>query len=720
MQKIIILTFLLFNFLMLSAQNNIPFIDFKIEANGILDEKVWEELTPFNNFQNFFPINEGKANFDTDVKIYQDGKYLNIAIVYHDSLAEVRVNSLKRDNYFAGFHLSDCVGVIIDPYNNQNRGYFFAVNGQGTQLDALIANYDNENLSWDALWESGHSVQGTDKVYEMKIPLSSFSYDENISQWSFQFYTRDAKDRMYTVWNKFDRGFLQFDTRFLKSIELENLQPSKTAKATIIPAITAGYSKDEIAKTDDTNFQPSIDLQYKVTDGLRIDATINPDFSQVEVDQQVTNLTRFNIVFPERRNFFIENSDMFSTLQVANNINPFYSRFIGASQDILMGLKLSGNASPNTRIGLLNVQSKKGDFETSENYTVAVVKQQMGKIFNATGYLINRQTTDGFSFKNNFNRVGGVKANYLSKNRRWSGFTTYSHSFNNNESGDGHAFSIENSYNTRTWSFTSKINSVGKNYFTDIGFVPRLNNFDASNNTITREGYTEFSQSILYNYYPKNQNTVQSFRPINARLNLFLDEQGDLYESNYFYNTALFFSNQMSTYVNVYHDDIKLKYAFDPIRNGNLILPGDFKNTAVRIGFNSDYTRNIYGSANVQFGSFYKGNRTRLGGNVGYRFLPLLSFEINYEYNTLAFDKIGNQNLHLFGMSAEVFFSNKLNWTTYFQYNEQVDNFNINSRLQWEYKPLSFVYLVFSDNYSESFLHKNWGISLKVNRRFNF
>ena len=260
---------------------------------------------------------------------------------------------LKRDDYGAGFHLSDCVGLVVDPYNNQNRGYFFAVNGKGTQLDALIANFDNENLGWDALWESGCSVQGADKIYEMKIPLSTFSYDENISNWSFQFYTRDAKDRMYTVWNKFERGFLQFDTRFLKSLSVENLKPSKAARTIIIPAVTTNYQKDLDANLEDTRFQPGLDVQYKVSDGLRVDATINPDFSQVDVDQQVTNLTRFNIVFPERRNFFVENSDMFTTLHIANNINPFYSRFIGASQDIVFGLNLSGNVSPNTRIGVI-------------------------------------------------------------------------------------------------------------------------------------------------------------------------------------------------------------------------------------------------------------------------------------------------------------------------------------------------------------------------------
>ena len=295
------------------------------------------------------------------------------------------------------------------------------VNGAGTQLDALIADYDDENLSWDALWESGHAVRGTDKIYELKIPLSSFSYDEQLPSWNFQFYTRDAKNRLYTVWNKFERGFLQFDTRFLKPLEMEGLQPVRTSKTTLIPAVTIGHQNDISDNRTETRFQPSLDAQYKISDGLRLDLTINPDFSQVDVDQQVTNLTRFNIVFPERRNFFIENSDMFTTLGAAEDINPFFSRFIGASQDILFGFKLSGNVSPNTRIGWLNVQSKETELDNGQNYAVAVVKQQLGPVFNATGYLVNRQATDGFSLENDHNRVAGFKFNYLGKSRKWSG-----------------------------------------------------------------------------------------------------------------------------------------------------------------------------------------------------------------------------------------------------------------------------------------------------------
>jgi len=720
MSKSNLLSIILFLFSFQLIGQSLVFIPKEIQADGQLLESSWDNVQSMSGFYNFFPINDGLAKFDTEVKMYHDGKYLNIAMVYHDSLAENRVNSLKRDNYGAGFHLSDCVGVIIDPYNNQNRGYFFAINAEGTQLDALIANYDNENLGWDAIWESGNTNSNTDKVYEFKIPLSTFSYEADINQWSFQFYTRDAKDRMYTVWNKFERGFLQFDTRFLKPILVEDLIPSKTAKTTIIPALTAGFQKDLISE-DNTNFlRPSLDVQQKISAGLRLDLTLNPDFSQVEVDQQVTNLSRFNIVFPERRNFFLENSDMFTTLGLANNINPFNSRFIGANQNILLGIKLSGNVSPSTRIGLLNIQSEKGNVQEAQNYTVASIKQQFNDVFNATGYLVNRQTTEKFSFVNDFNRVGGLKMNYLSKNRKWSGFTSYSHSFNDNINGEAGAFTIENNYNTRTLAFSTKVNTVGKNYLTDIGFVPRLNNFDALTATIFKEGYTEIYQSISFNKFPENQNCIQSIRPLRAELNTFFDEDLNRFETNIFANSAMFFANQMSVYINGYFDDLKLKYAFDPLRNDKLILPGRYRNASVRVGYNSDYTRDVFGSINFQAGSFFEGNRIRFESNLGYRFLPILTLELNYEYNQLQFDELGNQGLHLLGFTKEIFFNNKLNWTTYVQYNQQADNLNINSRLQWEYKPLSFIYFVYSDNYSEFLGHKDWGISLKINRRLNF
>lgn len=722
MKKILLFLLLLLTQKFLLAQETNPLLLYKdesIKPDGMLDESVWQSIPSLSGFHNFFPLNDGLARKDTEVKIFQNGKHLNIAFIYHDTTENVNVNSLKRDNYGAGFHNSDCVGIIIDPYKNQNRGYFFAMNGAGTKLDALIANYNDESLSWDAIWDGATTVQGTDKIYEFQIPLSVISYDENIQDWNFQFYTRDTKIGVYTVWNKFERGFLQFDTRFLKPIQIENLQPSKTKKTIIIPSVTSTYQKDILNDEDDFDFQPSLDLQYKITDGLRIDATIVPDFSQVDVDQQVTNLTRFNIVFPERRNFFIENSDMFTTLGTSSNVTPFYSRLIGADKEILFGLKLSGNVSENTRIGVLNVQSRLDERDFSENYTVAVLKQQFGAVWNASTYFINTQTLEDASFQDEYNRLLGLKVNYLSKNKKWSGLTTFGRSLNNDLSGKSNMFAIENNYNTRKLSFSSRVNHVGQNYLTKIGFVPRLYNYDPINGFVVRQSYTEIYQSLQMNVYP-NSKHINAWRYLNANASLYLDESGDFSELNLYYNNALFFQNLMSVYVNFYHDIIDLKYAFDPLQNDNFILPGDYTSTAIRMGFNSDFTKSFYGTVNLQYGSFYGGKRSRVGAEAGWRLLPLAAFTINYEYNRLDFDELGQRNLHLFGLTSEIFFNNKLNWTTYFQYNEQANNFNINSRLQWEYKPLSFLYLVYADNYSESLDHKNWSISLKVNRRLNF
>jgi len=344
----------------------------------------------------------------------------------------------------------------------------------------------------------------------------------------------------------------------------------------------------------------------------------------------------------------------------------------------------------------------------------------MGQVFIATAYLVNRQATTEIEGDNSYNRVAGMKVNYLTKNRKWSGFGTYSQSFNKDLSDNNRVFSFENNYQTRTLSFSTKVNSVGKNYLTDVGFVPRIRNFDALTGNVIREGYTQFSQSVFLNVFPENHKSIQTYRALNASVNAFMDDEGDVYEVNSFFNTALFFNNLFAVYLNLYHDDIDLKYAFDPLRNESFILPGKYKNAAARLGFNSDYTKSFYTSINAQFGSFYEGKRSRFGTKIGYRFLPVLNLEVNYEYNSLDFSEAGQQNLHLLGLTAEVFFNNKLNWTTYLQYNEQINNFNINSRIQWEYKPLSFVYLVFSDNYAGDFAHKNWGVSLKVNKRFNF
>lgn len=716
----IISTFLILCAHTMLGQSSIVFHDVAIKADGVLDEKVWQYSTTLSGFHNFYPINEGLAEHDTEVRLFASSTHLNIAFIYHDTTSRVRVNSLKRDKYPTGFHLSDHVGIIIDPYQNQQIGYYFALNGKGCKLDALIANYDEENLSWDVNWEANTSVDKTNKIYEFSIPLSVFGYKATNKTWNFQFYNRDIKSQLYTVYNKFDRGFLQFDTRFAKPLTFDRLEDISTNKVVAIPSITSTAKGDNNSSKTDFSFKPSVDVQYKLTDGLRLDATVNPDFSQVDVDEQQINLTRFSIIFPERRNFFIENSDIFTSLGATDNITPFYSRFIGSDRNIKFGLKLSGNVSKRTRVGLLNVQTDRNSQRAAQNYTVAVAKHQLNPVWNATGYLINRNSTEKWEFSpENYNRIIGLKTNYLSKQRKWSGSGLISQSYTAETNQENIAYAVENNYSTREVSFSTRLSGAQKNYITDIGFVPRLEQYDPETSMPIRQGYTQVFQDLRLLHFP-TQGAFNAIRYFNGSSRLYLDESGNFNELNLYYNAAAWFTNQSSIYVNVYYDDIRLQYAFSPFRNDFYLSPGSYQNKALRLGWNGRNNGDFFYSMNAQTGTFYGGTRNRISANAGFRQLPLFTVEANYVYNRLDFSQAGARDVHLIGIRSEIFFSNSLNWTTYFQYNEQIKNININSRIQWEYKPLSFIYLVVSNNYTERFMEKDWTISFKINRRLTF
>ncbi len=236
------------------------------------------------------------------------------------------------------------------------------------------------------------------------------------------------KNNSWTILKNVKRNYPNFDLRFTEKFTVLEMPDKATSRFTVTPSLTANYQEDVINNSDETTIKPSLDIQYSLTSSLKLDATINPDFSQIDVDQQVTNLTRFAIFFPERRNFFLENADLFSNLGVAG-VNPFYSRRIGQTSAIQFGLKLSGNITPFTRVGVLDVQTDQDEEVASQNYGVLVVEQQLSKNFTTTGFLINRQETDEFEFSNDYNRVAGLNINYKSDNNKWIGLANYGKSF---------------------------------------------------------------------------------------------------------------------------------------------------------------------------------------------------------------------------------------------------------------------------------------------------
>ncbi|MFY0629222.1 MAG: carbohydrate binding family 9 domain-containing protein [Flavobacteriaceae bacterium] len=709
---------LIFTLGVFAQTSEIKFLNTEVSIDGDLKEKVWQELQESTGFYNHMPTDIGLAKNQTSVKIFHNGEYLYIGAIYNDSISRRQVSSLKRD---VSIGISDAFVVVLDTQNQQQTGNLFAVNSYGTQVDALVERVNTGyglNFSWSTVWKARATVKGTQKIYEIAIPLKALNFNENATEFGIQFYVRDIKNNSWTILENVKRNYLTFDLRFTRKFAVENLPSKVASRFAITPSLSLNYQNDVEEKSKDLSVKPSLDVQYNVTSSLKLDATINPDFSQIDVDQQVTNLTRFSIFFPERRNFFLENADLFSNLGTSE-VNPFYSRRVGANSDIQFGVKLSGNLTPKTRIGILNVQTGSDNAIASENFGALVAEQQLTKNFTATGFLINRQETDKFRFIHDYNRVTGVNLNYKSDNNKWIGLANYGKSFNDNIIGDNNFFNLGVWFNTRELSWNASIKKVEKNYITDVGFTPRLYNYDAINDIVIREGYTETEAGIQYRKFYDQSKTINRVRYINYVNNNYYDEEGKLSQSSHFLNSAVFFKDLSAIYYVFEYDMIDLKYGFDPLGNENSLNPEKYHFGIIKVGYNSANNQKFRYRANIQKGTYYSGKRSAAGVYFNYQLLPFANLSASYDINSIDLNELGKETFHLTRFTGEVFFNTRLNWTTYVQHNTQRDVFNINSRLQWEYKPLSYVYFVVTDNFNKNINRKNWGVSFKINYRFD-
>ncbi|WP_442267493.1 DUF5916 domain-containing protein [Tenacibaculum sp. ZS6-P6] len=715
--------FLLFFSIVIQAQEyTIPFLNTSVKVDGNLKESVWKLAPSYSGFHNFYPDDVGKAKNQTTVKLYHNGEFLYVAVAYKEEEDKAVISSLKRDDYGGVIVESECFQLIIDTYNKKTNGYLFGVNSSNAQFDALVGFNGNGfsfNESWNTIWKSAQTKKNGMQFFEIAIPLKAFAYTINDAVWGINFVYRDMNPNNWMSFTDMSRNFIQYDLRNTVPFKLEKLPKQNNAKFIVIPSTTYNHQKNVMDNKTTSEFVPSLDAQYSITSSLKLDATIHPDFSQVDVDQQVTNLTRFAVNFPERRNFFIENSDLFSNLGT-NEVNPFYSRRIGASGNMQFGLKLSGNITPKTRLGFLNVQTNKREENKAQNYGALVIQNQLTKSFTSTVFMLNRQETDRFNFTDNFNRVAGVNINYKSQNNKWTGVVNLGKSFTSDVKNKNQFYNLGVDYTTKKIEGSFSISKVDENYITDIGFVPRLYNYDAVNNEVIREGYWSAKSEVSLLAFPEKSKKIQTIRYFFPSNTTYWNEKGEITQSLTFVNQALFFRNTASVFVDFSHQYVDLQYGFDPLNNGNSIQPDEYSFGALQLGYNSPFNKQVSYSVGVQYGDYYQGTRTRFYTFSTFRLLPFAKIGADYEINYLNLKELGIKPFHLARFTGEVFFNNRLNWTTYIQYNTQQNNFNVNSRVQWEYKPLSYFYFVITDNFNQYISRNNWGISLKINHRFDF
>jgi hypothetical protein len=674
-----------------------------IKIDGELSEPVWQTSRVADSFWLKFPNDVGRPVRRTQVYTSFDDKNIYFAFVAYDS-GKSFAQSLRRD---IGHDANDCVGIILDPTNQRTNGFFFVLSAFNAQSEDQLPLNENSMWSWDNKWLSAVKHYPDRWTAEISIPYKTLRYTPGKTMWGINFLRVDTKANEYSTWTNVPVNFPSHTLGYTGALVWAETPPPAGSNSVFIPYITGSSTQDNLnGKGLSGSANVGFDGKLALNSSLNLDVTVNPDFSQIEVDQQVTNLTRFNIFFPERRTFFLENADIFS--EYGTDIaRPFYSRRIGLDNEgnripILGGLRLTGNIDKSTRIGLMNMQTAKTNTTASQNYTAATVSKRVMKRSTINAFFLNRQSFMTDSAKNKqpldqFGRNAGIEFNYRNLQGTWGAWAGYYHSFKPGISNNNKHVNTGFEYNGRNFRGIFNTGNMGSQYYADMGFLGRIENYDAIKDTVVRLGYTDMYNELGYRWYPAKGKV--NMHDVELNNYSIFNPNGTLNETTTELNYFLQFRNTGSIFANVNANQVNLLFP-TAFTNEKPLLPDNYYFNRLRVGFNSDFRKRFSFGINGSTGGFYNGTMHALRGSINLRKLPYLNVGINAEYNkvTLA-EGYGNTELILLSSRVEVTFTTAVFWTTFVQYNTQRNNFNINSRLQYRFKPMSDLFVVYTDNY---------------------
>jgi len=683
--------------------------DSSIVVNGVLDEEAWKWAALATDFFMVLPMDTSQAKLKTEVRMAFDDRFLYISAVNFQS-HPVRVESLRRD---WNFGKNDNFIFFMDPFDDQTNGFTFGANAAGAEWDGQQYDGGSADLYWENRWFSAVKRYPDRWVFEAAIPFKTLRYKKDITRWGINFSRNDLTIAEKSSWAPVPRQLPTASLAYTGVLDWGAAPPPRSGRnISLIPYLLGGGSKRYQPDTPfDGRIDAGLDVKVAVTSSLNLDATINPDFSQVEVDRQQTNLDRFELFFPERRQFFLENSDLFNNLGFAN-IRPFFSRRIGLTAPIRGGARLSGRINKDWRIGVMDIQTGETNESAApaQNFGVLTLQRRVFSRSNITGFVINKQSFDSERFTNQaaYNRNAGLEYNLASKNDMWRGKFLVYKSFDPNRKGDDYAAAGTIRYNNRkfNWSLTQEY--VGAQYNPELGYLPR-------------RGYYKTAYSASYLFFPKNKRLL-THGPSIGGLTYMGDFGNSVENENYLsYNFTLRNAAVFSAWTA--NDYVKLLQEFDPTNLTGIKLAAGTEHiwNAFGTGFTSTPKKLFTYGWETRYGGYYAdGTRLRLAVNAAYRVQPYGSLALAAEYNDIQFPGdnvygLKNASFWLIGPRLDVTFTKKIYFTAFLQYNEQTDNVNLNTRFQWRYAPASDLYIVYTDNYlPEGFAVKSRAFAVKL------
>lgn len=715
----------------------------EIVLDGKLDEDDWKSAQVAGNWFLNFPVDTVAAPFQTEARVTFNDQYFYVSFVCMDDETDDLINSLRRD---FDWPFNDNVGVNINPYNDGQNGFFFSVTPAGVQREGIIAGggigMDAFNSYWDNKWYSVVERYDDRWIVEFAIPWRSFRFKAGLKEWNILFDRADHKRNMRSSWVSVPIQFQTGQFAYSGKLIWDDPVPTLHSNISVIPYVAGSTAKDsEVTPSEkDNSLSAGFDMKVGVTPSLNLDLTFNPDFSQVEVDQQVINLTRFEFQFPERRQFFLENSDLHNRAGLPE-ARSFFSRRIGLVLDssglykkvpILYGARLSGSINPKWRISMMNMQTK--EYEPAglpaQNYTVTTLQRNFWRQSNFAVTFVNKQSLgvgDGDSLKyfhnsifkekvvdgdtvlqkNTFNRVISANLDILSRDNRWRSSSAISQSFDNFNSSENIIAGTSLEYATRPWNIRIKPMYIGKNFNAEAGFVPSSGVYP---------GLFNVQASVAHRWYSNSGPLIWTGPAVLLSQTYIPD--GTLTDQDYLFTYSWNLRNTATLDLSYNYVFQKLTKDFTPVGSDFMPLPAgeEYNWQTISASFTSNKRTLFNYQLKTTYGGFYNGTNFNINGRLNFRYQPYGNISMLFDYNDVKLAAgYGQEKLFLVGPRVDFTLTDKVFLTTYFQYNNLLDNVNLNARFQWRYKPASDIFLVYTENYlPNNFASKNRALVFKV------
>lgn len=669
-----------------------------IVIDGVLDEPAWRAAAPASAFVQADPLEGQPATDDTEVRVAYDADSLYVAAVCHDGdPAGIVVNEIRKD--FVGRD-QDTFEVLLDTFADRRNGFVFVTNPEGAKSDTQVANEGREvNPNWDAVWwvEARRTADGW--VAEFRIPFKTLRFEAGAGRpWGINFARRVRRRNEVSYWSPVARAFSIY--RASAGGDLTGLPALSTGRNLRVKPFVMGGAVRGVGRDGfDGDASAGVDVKAGLTPSLTLDVTVNPDFAQAEADEQQVNLTQFSLFFPEKREFFLENSGIFYFGDIPRNhrtvarFRPpeedlllFFSRRIGLSGGgeqlpLYGGARLTGRAG-RFGVGLMTIESEAFEGQPSTNYTVARLRRDILGSSDVGAIFLAREPTGRSA---DFNRVAGVDANfrffrYLSLN----GFAARSASpgVTTNQDAAKAAVGWEDSQKR----LQASVMKIGEGFKDDMGFVRRVG--------VTRRFY---DGAWFWQAEPLRRRGIRQLQP-HGRAFLYTDPGGRLVSKTVHVGNQLTWNNgaYVEYAIEPRSETIATPFAISP---GVRIPAGRYDWNQHLVIYESDHSRALSGSVRGTFGDFWSGTQRTVQTSVLYRPTYRLVFDLGVQVSDIRLRAPDAAFTTTLGtLRTGYSFSTSLFLDALVQYRTDVHQFSANVRLNLIHRPLSDFFVVYNES----------------------